>query len=98
MLKQSLITIYICIKHLVVVQSFLNTPPLDIDTVLFLDRGQRVLGKIFEVFGPVREPLYCIRFNSREHIKAKNIIKEQVVYCAPQTEYTSYIHTAELLK
>lgn len=83
---------------LVIVQSFPNTPPLDIDTVLFLDRGQRPLGKIFDVFGPVQEPLYCVRFNSSEHIKQKNITKEQVVYCAPQTEYTSFIRTAELMK
>lgn len=84
--------------NLVVIQSFPNTPALDIDTVLFLDRGQRALGKIFDVFGPVQEPFYSVRFNSREHIQERDIRREQVVYCAPQTEYTSYIPVAQLLK
>ncbi len=87
------------VSHIsVVIQSLPNTPPLDIDTVLFVDRGQCAIGKIFDVFGPVHEPLYCVRFNSHDHVKEKNIAREQVVYCAPNTEFTSYIHTAELLK
>lgn len=83
---------------LVVIQSFPNTPPLDIDTVLFLDRGQRALGKIFDVFGQVQEPFYSVRFNSREHIQEKDIRREQVVYCAPQTKYTSYVPVSQLLR
>lgn len=91
-------SIFYGLHVLVVVQSIPNTPPLNLDTVLFLDRGQRPLGRIFDVLGNVREPLYSVRFNSREHIKEKNITKEQIVYCAPQTEYTSYVNTSELLR
>ncbi len=82
----------------VVIQSLPNTTPLDIDTVLFVDRGQHAIGKIFDVFGPIQEPLYCVRFNSCRHIKEKNITKEQIVYCSPNSEFTSYIRTAELLE
>lgn len=37
----------------VIVQSLPNKPSLDLDTVLFLDNGTKVLGQIFDVFGQV---------------------------------------------
>jgi H/ACA ribonucleoprotein complex non-core subunit NAF1 len=82
----------------VVVQSFPNTPTLDLDTVLFLDRGRRPLGKIFDVLGNIHGPFYAVRFNSSDQIKQKNIAKHQTVYFVPDSEYTSYVNTAELLK
>lgn len=81
-----------------VVQALKNTPALDLDSVLFLDKGQRTLGRIFDVIGPVCEPAYCVRFNSVEHIREKGIEKEMVVYCAPKTDHTSYVFLGELLK
>lgn len=80
------------------VQAFKNSPAYDVDTVLFLDGGLP-LGKIFEVFGPVCEPHYCIRFNSQEHIKERNIALEQMVYSAPKkTEFTKFVFLSQLMK
>lgn len=85
------------VDKLVVIEALKNTPVLDLDSVLFFEDGQP-LGQIFDVFGPVTEPYYCVRFNSDEHIKEKNIVKDQIVYCAPKTEYTSYVFVNQLLK
>lgn len=81
-----------------VVQALKNTPALDLDSVLFLDKGKRTLGRIFDVIGPVCEPAYCVRFNSVEHIREKGVEKEMMVYCAPKTDHTSYVFLGELLK
>lgn len=72
--------------------------PLDIDTVLFLDKGSRTLGKIFDVFGQVSQPTYCVRFNSDEQITANNIVIGMPVYCAPKTDYTSIVILQNLMK
>jgi H/ACA ribonucleoprotein complex non-core subunit NAF1 len=61
---------------------------LDIDSVLFLDQGDRALGAIFDVIGQVKQPFYCIRFNSLEHISSKGVEKGMLVYCAPATPHT----------
>jgi H/ACA ribonucleoprotein complex non-core subunit NAF1 len=82
----------------VVVQAMKNTPALDLDSVLFLDKGRNTLGKIFDVIGPVCEPAYCVRFNSTQQIQEKGIEKGLVVYCAPKTDHTSYVFLGELLK
>lgn len=85
------------VDKLVVIEALKNTPVLDLDSVLFFEGGQS-FGQIFDVFGPVTEPYYCVRFNSDEQIKEKNIVKDQIVYCAPKTEYTSYVFVNQLLK
>ncbi|VVC97881.1 unnamed protein product [Leptidea sinapis] len=59
--------------ELVIVQAFPGTSAVDIDTILFLENGAKALGKVFDVFGPVREPHYCVRFNSPEHIVGRGI-------------------------
>jgi H/ACA ribonucleoprotein complex non-core subunit NAF1 len=46
---------------------------LDIDSVLFVDRGKRALGRIFDVFGPVTKPFYAVRFNDSNHIKTFDV-------------------------
>lgn len=81
-----------------VVQALKNTPPLNLDSILFLDHGRQTLGQIFDVFGPVTEPLYCVRFNSADHIKEKGIEKDMKVYCAPKTQHTSYVFVPDLLR
>lgn len=73
-------------------------PPLDIDTVLFLNKGKETLGKIFDVFGPVNNPCYSVRFNSRDEITAKNIVVGTEVFCAPSTEHTNYVLVSDLMK
>lgn len=91
-----------CIKNvvdtLVIVEAFLNQPALDIDSVLFVDRGQRALGRIFDVFGPVTKPFYAIRFNDSNHIKKFDVKIKEPVYCAPKTEYSNYILVSQLMK
>uniref|UniRef100_A0A8D9ADY4 H/ACA ribonucleoprotein complex non-core subunit NAF1 n=1 Tax=Cacopsylla melanoneura TaxID=428564 RepID=A0A8D9ADY4_9HEMI len=86
------------VDTLVLIKTLKNTPTLDLDSVLFLDKGQRTLGKIFDVIGPVSGPVYCVRFNSHQHIVDSNIKIDQDVYCAPQTEHTSYVPLPDLIK
>jgi len=82
----------------VVIQSHKEVPALDLDSVLFLDRGARALGAVFDVFGPVKEPLYCVRFNSAEHIAEFNVKPGDIVYYAPKTEHSKYVFLQQLLK
>lgn len=79
-------------------ESYKGTAPLDIDSVLFLDKGKRPLGKVFDVLGPVAEPVYTIRFTNSDQIKTNNVEKGMKVYCAPKTEHSSYVFLPDLLK
>jgi Gar1/Naf1 RNA binding region len=58
---------------------------------LFIEKGKKALGAIFDVIGQVSSPIYCIRFNSNEDILAKSISIDDKVYCAPQTEYVKIV-------
>ncbi|EFN69795.1 H/ACA ribonucleoprotein complex non-core subunit NAF1 [Camponotus floridanus] len=86
------------VEQLVIVKPKSNKPALHIETVLFMEKGGRALGKILDVFGPVSEPNYCIRFNSSEHIQENNIKVGMPVYYCPNTQYTSLIFLHELHK
>ncbi|XP_045584860.2 uncharacterized protein [Procambarus clarkii] len=86
------------VEQQVVVAAFTNIPPIDLDTVLFLDHGQRTLGHVFDVFGPVQEPFYVVRFNSAEHVKDQKIEKGDLVYFAPSTEHTNYVLVNDLMR
>ncbi|CAK9809061.1 H/ACA ribonucleoprotein complex non-core subunit NAF1 [Anthophora quadrimaculata] len=86
------------VEQLVVVKPKSGKPTLNLDTVLFVDKGQRALGKIFDVFGQVSEPHYCVRFNSSEHIKQSDVKVGMTVYYCPNTEYTSLVFLHELMK
>nr|XP_003706701.1 PREDICTED: H/ACA ribonucleoprotein complex non-core subunit NAF1 [Megachile rotundata] len=86
------------VEQLVVVKPKPGKPTLNLDTVLFVDRGQRALGKIFDVFGQVSEPHYCVRFNSSEHIQQCDIKVGMTVYYCPNTEYTSLVFLHEVMK
>lgn len=81
----------------VVVEALKGVPAYDLDTVLFLEGGQP-LGKVFDVFGPVAEPYYCVRFNSRDQITEKNIHLNQTVYSAPNTKHTNYVFLKQLMR
>lgn len=85
------------VDQLVLVEAYPHSAPLDIDSVLFLDRGQRALGKIFDVIGPVATPIYCIRFNTNDEIKSKGISIGERVFCAPRTEHTSYVILSSIM-
>ncbi|KAL0269969.1 UNVERIFIED_CONTAM: hypothetical protein PYX00_007532 [Menopon gallinae] len=95
---QEIGTISSIVDTLVVVPAYKNIPALDLDTVLFLEKGEVPLGKVFDVLGPVSEPVYIVRFNNKEEIAEKKIEKGMKVYCAPRTEYTSLVFVSELMK
>lgn len=86
------------VDQLVLVESLPNIVPLDLDTVLFLEKGQRPLGKIFDVMGQVHCPIYCVRFNSKNDIDEKGILIGLDVYCAPAAPCTSVVILPNLLK
>jgi len=86
------------VDTLVVVQSMPGKPAVDLESVLFLDKGSRPLGKVFDVIGPVSLPLYCVRFNSHDHIKEAGVSVGTSVYVAPRTEHTAFIFFDQLLK
>lgn len=85
------------VDQLVIVKSHPNSPYLDLDSVLFLHKGQSVLGEVFDVLGQVSSPLYCVRFNSNEHIKERNITVGELVYSAPRTRYTQMMVLSKLI-
>ena len=91
-------TIQSHIEEMIVVKSKQNSAALDLESVLFLDKGQRPLGKVFDVIGPVMQPFYCVRFNSKEHVLEKKIEVGMPVFFAPRTEHTNFVFLAELMK
>ncbi|XP_039949579.1 H/ACA ribonucleoprotein complex non-core subunit NAF1 isoform X1 [Bactrocera tryoni] len=86
------------VDQLLLVSALPNSILLDLDTVLFLEKGKRVLGEVFDVLGQVADPLYCVRFNNNQHIQEKGINVGDVVYVAPKTEYTQYVILSSLMK
>ena len=50
------------VLSVVIVQGKRGLPALDADTCVFLE-GQKLIGQIFETFGPVPAPFYSVRFN-----------------------------------
>ncbi|XP_001655996.2 H/ACA ribonucleoprotein complex non-core subunit NAF1 [Aedes aegypti] len=86
------------VAQIVIVQSYAGVELLDLETVLFLEKGKRALGKIFDVIGQVTAPMYCVLFNNRNDVIRKGISVGMPVYCAPQTEHTSFIILSDLMK
>lgn len=84
---------------LVTVQSFKQMPALDLDSVLFLRDGHP-LGTIFEVFGPVVEPMYLIRFNSADEIRERGVVVDMPVYYANNfnAPITAFVFVEQLRK
>ncbi|XP_049948823.1 H/ACA ribonucleoprotein complex non-core subunit NAF1 [Schistocerca serialis cubense] len=92
-------TITSIVEQLVVIQAYKDTPALDLDSVLFLKEGDLMLGHIFDVFGPVKEPCYCVRFNSPQHIIDHGVKVGMKVYCAPsRQEHSRFVFLTELLR
>lgn len=80
-----------------------NTPAFDLDSMLFIcdeeTKKKKPLGPIYDVLGPVSEPIYCVRFNSEADIKAAGIVTAMKVYAAPKNEgLTKFVFVRELLK
>jgi len=86
------------VEDLVVVESLIGIAALNLETVLFVNEGQLALGRVFDVIGPVTQPLYVVRFNSRQHIDDKGITTGMKVYFAPKSdELTNYVFIEQLM-
>ncbi|KAL4240686.1 H/ACA ribonucleoprotein complex non-core subunit naf1 [Mactra antiquata] len=70
---------------LVVIKSKESVPPLNDETILFME-GHKVIGQVFEVFGPVKTPWYSVRFNDVDNITSKGLKVGMPVYYAPREE------------
>ena len=82
---------------LVVVQSAAGAPALDLGSVLFLERGRRPLGRVFDVMGPVASAAYCVRFNSPEEIAQLDIRPgAEVCYAPGSAEYSQLVFVEAL--
>lgn len=86
------------VAQIVLVQSYAGVELLNLETVLFLEKGKRALGKIFDVIGQVTAPMYCVLFNNRQDVSRRGITVGMPVYCAPQTEHTSFIILSDLMR
>nr|NP_001097178.2 uncharacterized protein Dmel_CG10341, isoform C [Drosophila melanogaster]ABV53693.2 uncharacterized protein Dmel_CG10341, isoform C [Drosophila melanogaster] len=86
------------VDQLVLVSVLPNSMLFDLDTVLFLEKGRKVLGEVFDVLGQVSDPLYCVRFNSNKQILDRGIKIGDVVYCAPKTEHTQFVILSKLMQ
>jgi len=85
------------VEDLVVIESNPGVPALDLETVLFLEKGAKALGKVFDVIGPVTRPFYVVRFNSGQHILDRGVAKGMMVYYAPKTEHTTFVFLEQLM-
>ena len=97
------------VDQLLVIESLPDLPALDLESVLFAieeadGEGQEqndelaAIGRVFDVIGPVTRPYYCVRFNSEEHIRSKNLRKGQQIFFAPKTEHTAFVFLEQLMK
>ncbi|XP_066262547.1 H/ACA ribonucleoprotein complex non-core subunit NAF1 [Euwallacea similis] len=80
-----------------------NTPAFDLDTMLFINdevgKKKKPLGPVDDVLGPVSEPIYCVRFNNENEVKAAGIESGMKVFAAPKNEeFTKFVFVKELLK
>jgi len=91
-------TIHNIIDMLVIVMARKGCPAIDLDSVLFLDQGKKILGQVFDVFGPVNEPMYMIRFNSAQHVLEQGVQVGLEVFYAPRTKHTAYVFIDALFK
>ncbi|KFM60182.1 H/ACA ribonucleoprotein complex non-core subunit NAF1, partial [Stegodyphus mimosarum] len=93
---QKIGVVHAVVDKLVVIKAVKDMQPLDLDSVLFVSAG-KPLGRIFDVFGQVVDPFYCVRFNTSEDIKDKGIAIDDDVFFAPEkTDITSYVFVEQL--
>ncbi|XP_053364242.1 H/ACA ribonucleoprotein complex non-core subunit NAF1 [Clarias gariepinus] len=84
------------VDQLVIVESKKDTQPLNDDSVLFT-KDRVSIGRVFEVFGPVCQPYYILRFNSQEDIEQKELKIKEPVYFAPKIkDFTEYIFVEQI--
>ncbi|XP_062861309.1 H/ACA ribonucleoprotein complex non-core subunit NAF1 isoform X2 [Trichomycterus rosablanca] len=84
------------IDQLVIVESKKDSPPINDESVLF-NKNRLSIGKVFEVFGPVCQPYYVLRFNSQEEIEQKDLKIRDPVFFAPKIkDFTGYIFVEQI--
>ncbi|XP_060746004.1 H/ACA ribonucleoprotein complex non-core subunit NAF1 [Tachysurus vachellii] len=84
------------VDQLVIVESKRDTQPLNEDSILF-SKGRVSIGRVFEVFGPVCQPYYILRFNSLEDIQQRDLKIRDPVYFAPKIkDFTEYIFVEKI--
>jgi len=86
------------VEDLVVIESNPGLPALDLESVLFLEKGAKALGRVFDVIGPVTRPFYVVRFNSEQHVRERGVTRGMMVYFAPKTEHTTFVFLEQLMK
>ncbi|XP_044759495.1 H/ACA ribonucleoprotein complex non-core subunit NAF1-like [Coccinella septempunctata] len=86
------------IDKIVTIAGLPGMPAYDLDTLLFLEEGQKVLGYVLDVMGPISAPVYIVPMSSTEAIRDLQLRKGTKVYCAPKSKYTKYVLLQELMK
>ncbi|KAK9504815.1 hypothetical protein O3M35_008998 [Rhynocoris fuscipes] len=89
--------VYSIVDTLLVIQSLPDKPALNLDSVFFRYNGAPI-GRIFDVFGPVKRPFYSVRFNTNKEILDKGLVVDTVLYAAPQTQHAQYVFAQNLMK
>ncbi|KPP72010.1 hypothetical protein Z043_109025 [Scleropages formosus] len=63
----------------------------------YLEQFTKINISVFEIFGPVPQPYYVLRFNSVEHMAGKGLALYEKVYFAPLLkDFTDYVFTDQL--
>jgi len=71
------------IDETVVVETSHSHVPLDEESILcFEDR--KILGRVFEIFGPVAKPLYSVKFNTADEIDHEATYPGAKVFFTPE--------------
>ncbi|KAI0800545.1 Gar1/Naf1 RNA binding region-domain-containing protein [Fomes fomentarius] len=70
---------------------------LDSDTLLVFE-DRKVLGYIFETFGPTSEPLYQVRFNQKYPLDAEKVRVGRPVFHVPAKSNYVFVQQLRLLK
>ena len=83
---------YILEEQLAVIKTDQNVPPLNLDSCLFL-ANRKLLGKVYEIFGPVKLPYYLVGIE-----KGAASCKDKVFYTSQTPEYFQYALTKNLMK
>ncbi|KZS93476.1 NAF1-domain-containing protein [Sistotremastrum niveocremeum HHB9708] len=70
---------------------------LDTDSLLVFE-DRKVLGLVFETFGPTTNPMYSVRFPSAEAVDLEKVSISRRVYHVPQRSFFVFPRTLALLK
>ncbi|KAL3272576.1 hypothetical protein HHI36_014046 [Cryptolaemus montrouzieri] len=82
----------------VTIESLPAMPAYDLDTLFFVEDGQKVLGYVFDVMGPVSSPIYVVHLDTVERVQNLQLKRGTKIYCAPKSKYTKYVFLHELMK